>query len=77
MTPDQFRALATMLKLRTGPAQTLCRLVLVDGMAVPEATKATGMTRQAAHQAIKRARKGMELAKIAATDPAYDQNRAT
>ena len=66
MTPQQFQALAQLLKLRTGPAQALCHLVLVDGMAVPEATKAAGMTRQAAHQALKRARKGLELAKTAA-----------
>lgn len=65
MTNEQFRALATLMRMANGPAQEATRLVLVDHLSPADAARATGITRQAAGQAIKRARQGLELARIA------------
>lgn len=65
MTADQFTALAELLRLRTGPAQDVARLVLVEGISVPEAARSAGLEYTAAHQAVKRAQRGLELAQRA------------
>lgn len=65
MTPAQFAALSELLRLRPGPAQDCARLVLVGGLSPAEATDRTGLSRQAAHQAIQRARDGLQLARQA------------
>lgn len=62
MTPDQFAALAELLRLRLGPAQEVARLVLVGGLSVPEAARSAGLEYTAAHKAVKRAQRGLELA---------------
>lgn len=62
MTNAQFAALAELLHLRAGPAQEVARLVLVDGLSQADAAERLGMSRQSAHQAVKRAQRGMELA---------------
>jgi len=67
MTPSQFQALSRLLSLKTGPAQECARLVLVEGMAQAEAARQTGLSRQAAHQAVKRARAGVDLARQASS----------
>jgi DNA-directed RNA polymerase specialized sigma24 family protein len=66
LPPDQFQALAELLRLRTGPAQEVARLVLVDGLAVPEAARTAGLEYTAASQAVRRARRGLELCRVAA-----------
>lgn len=66
MTPDQFDALADLLRLRAGPAQQVARMVLVDGLTVPDAARAAGLEYTAAHQAVKRAQRGLQLARVAA-----------
>lgn len=63
MTADQFDALAELMRLRNGPAKGAARMVLVDGFTVPDAARVQQMSYQAAHQAVKRAQRAMELAK--------------
>lgn len=63
MTDDQFSALAQLLRLRGGGAQEVARLVLVEGMSVPDAAARTGVSLRAAYFAEQRAREGYELAK--------------
>jgi len=67
MTDQQFQALARLLSLKTGPAQECARLVLVEQIPQAEAARQTGLSKQAAHQAVKRARAGLALATQAAT----------
>lgn len=67
MTAEQFRALSELLSLRPGPAQDCARLVLVDGLTQAQACERTGLSRQAAHQAVKRAQRGLELARRVVT----------
>jgi len=65
VTNEQFGALADLLRLRTGPAKECARLVLVEAMPTADAARATGISYNAAHQAVKRARTGLELARKA------------
>ena len=65
MTPEQFAALAQLLRLRTGPAQDAARMVLVEGISQADAARATGLTQQAVHNAVKRVQAGFELAQAA------------
>ena len=65
MTNDQFKALSDLIRLRTGPSKECARLVLVEQIPTADAARATGMTYNAAHQAVKRARAGLELARTA------------
>lgn len=66
MTAEQFAALAELLRLRAGPAEVVARLVLVDGLSVPEAARTAGLEYVAAHKAVKRAQAGLALARRAA-----------
>lgn len=66
MTPDQFAALAELLRLRSGPARECARQVLVEGQSTIEAAASLGMQYRAAAAAVQRARQGLELAKLAA-----------
>ena len=66
ITPSQFDALSELLRLRTGPAQVAARMVMVDGVAVADAARKVAMDYRAAHQAVKRARQGLQLAQVAA-----------
>ena len=65
MTADQFAALAELLRLRTGPAQDVARLVLVQGLSVPDAARELGMGYHLAYKAAKRAQDGLDLARRA------------
>lgn len=66
MTEAQFTALAQLLRLRPGPAQDAARLVMTQSMSTPDAARQVGMSYVAAHRAVKRAKDGLDLAKIAA-----------
>ena len=66
MTNDQFNALAKLSRMKEGPARETCRLVLVEGMSVPDAARATGMEYRVAHGAVKRAKAAHALAVVAA-----------
>ena len=63
MTPTQFAALAELLRLQGGPAQEAARLVLVDGLSVPDAARQVGMSYQLAYLAVRRAKAGLALAR--------------
>lgn len=69
MTSAQFSALADLLRLRNGPAQQVARLVLVDGLSVPDAAREVGLEYKNAFKAVKRAKDGLLLAQRA-VDPA-------
>lgn len=70
MTPDQFDALAKLLRLRAGPARQVAYLVLVDGLSMPDAARSAGLEYTAAGQAVRRARRGLDLARrVTATTP--------
>lgn len=69
MTAQQFDALAELLRLRGGPSQEVARLVLVDGLSVPEASRATNLDLRLAHRAVKNARAGLTLARQASGLP--------
>ncbi len=62
MTTEQSLALAELLRLRKGPAQEVARLVLVEGISVPDSARQVGLEYTAAHKAVKRAQRGLELA---------------
>lgn len=68
VTPEQFAALAELLRLRAGLAQDAARMVLVDGVSQADAARATGLTQQAVHNAVKRALAGLALTKRAARE---------
>lgn len=65
MTDDQFAALAKLLRLRGGAAQEVARLVLVEGLSVPDAAARAGLELRAAYYAVERAQQGYALAKRA------------
>lgn len=65
VTADEFTALAQLLRLRGGPAQECARMVLVDGLAVPDAARRAGLSANAAYNAVARAREGCALARAA------------
>lgn len=65
MTPAQFDALATLLRLQSGRSRYAARLVLVDGLAPGAAAVATGVSAQAVSNAVRRCRAGLQLAKAA------------
>jgi predicted DNA-binding protein (UPF0251 family) len=65
MTPAQFTALATLLRLRDGATAEAVRLVLVDGLSVPDAAAKAGVEYALAWKAVKRAKDGLELARQA------------
>ena len=67
MTPEQFEALAQLLRMREGSqSRELARLVLVEGISQAEATAQLGATRSAASNAVRAARAGLALARTAA-----------
>lgn len=65
MNNEQFDALASLLRLRPGRSQNVARMVLVQGLTVPDAARLLGMQYTVAHQAVRRAQRGLELAQQA------------
>jgi hypothetical protein len=66
LSEPQFRAVAKLISLRTGPAQNAAREVLVKGAAPGQAANAAGCSPQSAANTIKRIKRAMQLAKDAA-----------
>lgn len=62
MTAEQFAALATLLRLRPGPPLDAARLVLVDGLSIPDAARQAGAVYALAYKTVQRANKGLDLA---------------
>jgi DNA-directed RNA polymerase specialized sigma24 family protein len=65
LTDAQFKALAQLLRLRQGSTREAVRQHLVQGLNVPDAARAAGMDYRAATYAVKRAKDGLALAKVA------------
>lgn len=61
LTPKQFDALITLLRIRPGNTQAVAREVLVKGRTVPEAAREVGIDYPQAYKAVQRARRGLEL----------------
>lgn len=66
MKPEQFSALATLLRLRAGPAREAARLVLVDGLRPADAAALAGCSAQSVANTLAACRAGLELARQAA-----------
>lgn len=66
MTPEQFEALAELLRMRGGASQEAARLVLVDGVAPAEAARRVGIQPQAVNNVLNSCQRGIALARIAA-----------
>lgn len=66
MTPTQFDACATLLRMRGGPPQECARLVLVEGFTIKEASEAAGLSYRQGAAAVQRVRECQELARKAA-----------
>ena len=75
MTPEQFAALAALLRLRGGASQEAARLVLVEGMPPSKAARQAGTTPQAVSNALASCRRGMALA--AQVSPAHTWKSST
>lgn len=75
MTPDQFDALARLMRLRASPSRWALRLVLVDGMSQSEAADQAGIPRSNVTRQVTSARRTLELARVltstAAADPGH------
>ena len=66
MTPEQFDALAELLRMRGGASQEAARLVLVDGVAPAEAARRVGIQPQAVNNVLNSCQRGIALVRIAA-----------
>lgn len=66
MTPEQFEALAQLMRLRQSASREALRLVLVDGLTHAAAAEQTGRIRTDVTQAVTSARRAIELARTAA-----------
>jgi len=65
ITPDQFDALADLLRLRQGPSRDAARLVLVDGLPPSAAADRVGIGRAGVSDVLRRCRRGFALAERA------------
>lgn len=61
MTPDQFDALAELLRLRGGASQEAARLVLVDGLSPADAARQIEASPQAVSNVLASCRRGLAL----------------
>jgi DNA-directed RNA polymerase specialized sigma24 family protein len=67
LTSEQFQALAELLRLREGASGQAAQLVLVSGLSQAEAGRQTGLSTAGVGNAVRRVRRGLELAKLAAS----------
>jgi DNA-directed RNA polymerase specialized sigma24 family protein len=67
LTSEQFEALAELLRLREGVSGQAAQLVLVSGLSQAEAGRQTGLSTAGVGNAVRRVRRGLELAKLAAS----------
>jgi len=56
MTPEQFEAIAKLIRAREGPARSAARLVLMEGKRVKAAAEACALTSQSVSKAVRRFR---------------------
>jgi len=69
MTPAQFAALATLLRLRNSSSAKAARLVLVEGLDKPTAAARYGITTHSLYQCLANCGRGRLLAQIVAGIP--------
>ena len=65
MTPEQFAAIATLIRLRQSPSRASAYLVLVDGIQQARAAVRCGLEPQNVNQVVQSVRRAMALAEIA------------
>ena len=61
MTPEQFDAIAKLIRTREGPARRAARLVLIEGKRVKAAAEACALTSQSVSKAVRRFREAHAL----------------
>jgi predicted DNA-binding protein (UPF0251 family) len=64
MTPDQFGALAQLMRLRKSPSCEALRLVLVEGLSQSEAAASNGIPRTNVTRQVTSAHRTLELARV-------------
>lgn len=64
MTPEQFNALAQLMRLRKSPSCEALRLVLVEGLSQSEAAASNGIPRTNVTRQVTSARRTLELARV-------------
>lgn len=64
MTPEQFSALAQLMRLRQSHSRDALRLVLIDGMTHAAAAELTGIPRQNISRQVASAKRAIEAAHI-------------
>lgn len=70
MTPEAFSAIAKIGRLRRCPTTDAVRMHLVEGVPLPEAARRSGARYTSAWHAVRRVRKLLALARIAASEAA-------
>ena len=68
MKPEQFDALARLMRLRQSASREALRLVLVDGLKQTAAAERAGADRAALTRQVGSARRAMLLARILSSD---------
>jgi predicted DNA-binding protein (UPF0251 family) len=76
MTPDQFTALAQLMRLRESPSREALRLVLVDGMSQYGAAQQAGIPSSNVTRQVASARRAIELARVVTQAAAPPQRPA-
>lgn len=64
MTPEQFDALAQLMRLRQSPSRDALHLVLIDGMTHTAAAEQAGIPRQNVSRQVASAKRTIEAARI-------------
>mgnify|MGYP000173223323 CR=1 FL=1 len=64
MTPEQFEALAQLMRLRQSASREALRLVLVEGMTHAAAAERAGSIRTDVTQSVSSAKRAIELARV-------------
>lgn len=64
MTPEQFDALAQLMRLRESPSCEALRLVLVESLSQSEAAGSVGIPRTNVTRQVTSARRTLELARV-------------
>ncbi len=65
MTPEQFDAIAQLMRLRASPSREALRLVLVEGLSQSEAAARAGIPRPNVTRQLSSSKRVLELARQA------------
>lgn len=69
MTPEQFDALAQMMRLRASPSREALRMVLCDGITQSAAAEQAGIPRPNVTRQVSSARRMIALARVLTAPP--------